>query len=258
MNSDLQDWYFHERLRLFPGKSDHEGMKWTRRKMSWSSFQLSEIYSWGLGSNAQQLMIIWSYANHSWTPILSLFSCKKAGETLIKRFQSCLWRLLVFIVTSRVTAGLWGESSWVRLQSHAVPSPTPPPLPGEGHLQMLEQPPQSTAFIINILLKMDPHCPENKVRLQVRNVAPQIISHSPSYFKPVPLLIYPYAVNDLFNNFCLWKFSPFLKPQVKKYVCSHETSPSPVFPLVPHPFPPFPLCPLYHSFIFVNLWGVHV
>lgn len=226
--------------RLFPGKSYHEGMKWTRRKMSWSSFHLSEIYSWGLGSNAQQLMIIWSYANHSWTPILSLFSCKKAGETLIKRFQSCLWRLLVFIVTSRVTAGLWGESSWVRLQSHAVPSPTPPPLPGEGHLQMLEQPPQSTAFIINILLKMDPHCPENKVRLQVRNVAPQIISHSPSYFKPVlcssilmPWMTYltisafenfPHSSNPRSRNM----FVP-MKPPLLLF--SH------LFPILSHPFP---------------------
>ena len=219
MNSDLQDWYFHGKLRPFPGKSDREGMKWTRRKMSWSSFQLSEIYSWGLGSQMPGSWWLYDLMQiiHELQSSVYLVVKKRERHSL-KGFQSCLWRLLVFVVTSRVTAGLWGESSWVRRQSHAVPSATPPPLPGEGHLQMLGQLPQSAAFIINILLKMDPHCPENKVRLQVCNVAPQIISHSFSYFKPVPLLIYPYAVNNSFNNFCLGKFSPFLKPQVKKYL----------------------------------------
>lgn len=161
---------------------------------------------------------------------------KKRERHSWKGFQSCLWRLLVFVVTSRVTAGLWGESSWVRLQSHTVPSPTPPPLPGEGHLQMLEQPPQSTAFIINILLKMDPHCPENKVRLQVHNVAPtvpHILSQCLCSSILMPWMTYltifafenfPHSSNPRSRN----TFVP-VKPSLLLF--SH------LFPILSHPFP---------------------
>lgn len=175
----------------------------------------------------------------------------KVGDRLNKRLSALSVEPFSFCeVTSRVTAEMWGESRRVRLQSQLVSSPALLPLTVKGPLQILEQPSPRAAFIINILLKRDTHCPENEVRLQVCNAATQFASQNFSYFKPVTLLICPYAMNDLSDNFCLWKFSPSFK--LPWNICSHETFFF-CFSMCPPFSSPLPFCPLYGSFTFINV-----
>ena len=143
---------------------------------------------------------------------------------------------------------LWGERSCVRLHSHTLSLLLLCPNQGKGLFRCWINL-QNSPLSLSISFSKWTHI-ALQVRHEVCNVAPQFISQNSDIFKPLPLFIYPWTMNNIFGNFWLWKFSPFLKPKDKKYLF-----PFPIFPLVPHSFPPLPITSLLHMHKFVEHCG---
>ena len=165
----------------------------------------------------------------------------KSGRQTTKDFQPCLWRLLVSLKSPQGSLQRCEERAVGWGSSHTLPLPLLcGTYQGKGLFRFWNNLPQGqlpwpiSFSMTNILLKMDPHCPENEVRRWVCNAATQFVSQNFLYFKPGPLLICLYAMNDLSDNFCLWKLSPSFK--LPTNICSHE-----IF------FSCFPMCPPFSS-----------
>lgn len=140
-------------------KSRSLGCDVNQEKMSCSSFQ-PPIYRWGLRSKMSGKGLSYDLPQIIHELQYSVSSVVKSRRwPQQKPFKSYLWSPLVSVKSPQRSLEGYGERAARWGCSHTpCPFSYSSALTEKEPLQMLEQS-QGTTFIINILLKMDSHCP---------------------------------------------------------------------------------------------------
>lgn len=217
-------------------------MKWARGKC------IEGVFS-------HQSIVALSCSNRSWIANLSFFSCKKWEMDSTKDFQilsvdPCI--VFIKLPQGRLQGCGEGEIGW---DSCHIPCPflTLRPSQEEGLLRCLNSLPRAQ-LSLSISFSKRTHT-VLKIKWDFKPACCNSI-YFPKFLMFLSFCLcldYFCAKSNLGDNLYLWKFSPSLKLQVKKYLFPWKLPLSSL-----SPSPTLAHCPLYQSLPFINLWDIVV